>query len=245
MLTLLFIIGLFGNFIGTLAGGGGLITLPTMLLLGMPVHSAIGANKVSNTISTLSNFYTAFRRKEITIVEARPIVLLCFVGGLFGGLLASLFSGEALTFLALCLLIFAFVLSFLGKTDFGENVTLQIKKRTSALLVSIGIYDGLFGPGSGTLLLYLYAHEKISYVKAVVLGRVGIFATCFGAAIVYVLSGQILWTETLILMMGSIIGSQFGIVVARKINNQHAKLLLRFITAILIIQLALDLLIFT
>lgn len=244
MLTLLFFIGLVGNLIGTLAGGGGLITLPTMLLLGMPVHSAIGANKVSNTISSLSNFYTAFRRKEVTFVEARPIVLLCFIGGLLGGFLASLFSGEALTILALCLLIFAFILSFFGKTDFGENITLELKKRTSALLVSVGIYDGLFGPGSGTLLLYIYAHEKISYVKAVVLGRVGIFATCFGAAIVYVLSGQILWTQTLILMAGSIIGSQIGIVVARKINNHHAKLLLRLITAILIIQLILDLFVF-
>ena len=53
MLIVLFIIGFFGNVIGTLAGGGGLITLPTMLLLGMPVHSAIGANKVANTVSTL------------------------------------------------------------------------------------------------------------------------------------------------------------------------------------------------
>ncbi len=245
MLILLFIIGLFGNLIGTLAGGGGLITLPTMLLFGMPVHSAIGANKVSNTISTLSNFYTAFRRKEITILEARPIVLLCFIGGLFGGLIASLFSGETLTIIALCLLIFAFILSFLGKTDFGENVTFELKKRTRALLFSVGIYDGLFGPGSGTLLLYIYAHEKISYMKAVVLGRVGIFATCFGAAIVYVLSGQILWVETLFLMLGSIIGSQIGIVVARKINNQHAKLLLRLITAILIVQLTVDLVVFS
>ncbi|MEO4052921.1 TSUP family transporter [Solibacillus sp. CAU 1738] len=244
MLALLFIIGLFGNLIGTLAGGGGLITLPTMLLLGMPVHSAIGANKVSNTISTLSSFYTVFRRQEITIAEAGPIVLLCFIGGLVGGLIASLFTGETLTILALCLLIFAFVLSFLGKTDFGDNITLHLKNRTRALLISVGIYDGMFGPGSGTLLLYIYAGEKLSYMKAVVLGRVGIFATCFGAAITYVLSGQILWTETIFLMLGSIIGSQAGIILARKVNNQHAKLLLRFITIILIVQLALDLFIF-
>lgn len=240
MLLLLFCIGFIGNVIGTLAGGGGLITLPTMLLIGMPVHSAIGANKVSNMLSTLSNFYSVFKRKEVSLKEVTPIVILCFSGGLLGGALASQFSGKALTAIAITFLFFAFFLSFLGKTDFGDNIQLTIRKKTAALLVGVGMYDGLFGPGSGTLLLYIYANEKITYMKAVVLGRVGIFATCFGAAIMYIFSGQILWVETLCLAVGSILGSQLGIMLARKINAKQAKYLLRFITAILIIQLIFD-----
>ena len=50
---LFFMVGVVGNVVGTLVGGGGLISLPTMLLMGLPVHSAIGANKVSNTVSSL------------------------------------------------------------------------------------------------------------------------------------------------------------------------------------------------
>ncbi len=241
MLGILFIIGFVGNLIGTLAGGGGLITLPTMLLLGMPVHSAIGANKVANTISTLSNFYSVFKRKEATLNEVLPILALCFIGGLLGGGLASLFTEQTLTVIAICLLLFALILSFLGKTDFGEELQLRLKKRTASLLVGVGVYDGLFGPGSGTLLLYIYANEKLAYMKAVVLGRVGIFATCFGAAIMYVLNGQVLWAETFALMIGSIIGSQIGIALARKVSALLAKYLLRVITAILIIQLIIEL----
>ena len=241
MLIVLFIIGFFGNVIGTLAGGGGLITLPTMLLLGMPVHSAIGANKVANTVSTLSSIFTVFRRKEVTLKEVTPILILCFIGGLLGGALASLFSEQTLTIVAICLLVFALFLSFLGKTDFGDQLQLQIKKKTATLLVGIGIYDGLFGPGSGTLLLYMYANEKIAYMKAVLLGRVGIFATCFGAALMYIFSGQIIWSQTFALMIGSIIGSQLGIRIARKVSAKLAKYLLRLITAILIGQLILEL----
>ncbi|MGM9944057.1 MAG: sulfite exporter TauE/SafE family protein [Lysinibacillus sp.] len=241
MLIVLFIIGFFGNVIGTLAGGGGLITLPTMLLLGIPVHSAIGANKVANTVSTLSSFFTVFLRKEVTFKEVTPIIILCFIGGLLGGGLASIFSEQTLTIVAICLLAFALFLSFLGKTDFGEQLQLQIKKKTAALLVGIGIYDGLFGPGSGTLLLYMYANEKIAYMKAVLLGRVGIFATCFGAALMYIFNGQILWSETFALMIGSIIGSQLGIRIARKVSAKLAKYLLRLITAILIVQLVIEL----
>ena len=241
MLIVLFIIGFLGNVIGTLAGGGGLITLPTMLLLGMPVHSAIGANKVANTVSTLSSFFTIFKRKEVTFKEITPILILCFIGGLLGGGLASVFSEQTLTIVAICLLVFAFILSFLGKTDFGEQLQLQIKKKTATLLAGIGIYDGMFGPGSGTLLLYMYANEKIAYMKAVLLGRVGIFATCFGAALMYIFSGQILWSETFTLMIGSIIGSQLGIRIARKVSAKLAKYLLRLITAILILQLVIEL----
>ncbi|WP_431029948.1 sulfite exporter TauE/SafE family protein [Lysinibacillus sp. LZ02] len=242
MLFILFVIGFFGNVIGTLAGGGGLITLPTMLLLGMPVHAAIGANKVANTVSTLSNFYSVFKRKEITREEVFPIIVLCFIGGLLGGGLAALFTEQTLTIIAICLLLFAFVLSFFGKTDFGEQLQLHVKKRTASLLIGVGIYDGLFGPGSGTLLLYIYASEKLAYMKAVVLGRVGIFATCFGAALMYIVNGQILWAETLALMIGSIMGAQLGIILARKISAKLAKYLLRLITAILIVQLILELL---
>ena len=241
MLIVLFIIGFFGNVIGTLAGGGGLITLPTMLLLGMPVHSSIGANKVANTVSTLSSFFSIFKRKEVTVKEVIPILLLCFLGGIIGGGLASLFSEQTLTIVAICLLIFAFVLSFLGKTDFGDQLHLHIKKKTATLLMGIGVYDGIFGPGSGTLLLYMYANEKIAYMKAVILGRVGIFATCFGAALIYIFSGQIFWSQTLALMLGSIIGSQIGIRIARKVSAKLAKYLLRLITAILIIQLIIKL----
>ena len=50
------LIGIIGNVIGTLVGGGGLITLPTMMLMGVPVHSAIGANKVSNMVSAFQAF---------------------------------------------------------------------------------------------------------------------------------------------------------------------------------------------
>lgn len=241
MLGILFVIGFIGNLIGTLAGGGGLITLPTMLLLGMPVHSAIGANKVANTVSTLSNFYSVFKRKEATWKEVLPILALCFTGGLLGGGIASLFTEQTLTVIAICLLLFALILSFLGKTDFGQEMELRLKKRTAGLLVGVGIYDGLFGPGSGTLLLYIYAHEKLAYMKAVVLGRVGIFATCFGAAIMYILNGQIIWAETFSLMIGSIIGSQIGIALARKVSALLAKYLLRAITAVLIIQLVVEL----
>lgn len=70
----LFFIGLVANVLGTLAGGGGLISLPAMLLMGIPLHSAIGANKVSNTVSSLSSFIVIYKYKEVTVKEALIVI---------------------------------------------------------------------------------------------------------------------------------------------------------------------------
>lgn len=78
--VLFLVIGIAGNLIGTLVGGGGLITLPTMMLMGVPVHSAIGANKVSNMVSAFSSFYTIYRRKELSWAEMRSVLLVSLIG---------------------------------------------------------------------------------------------------------------------------------------------------------------------
>lgn len=240
MIFVLLLIGIVSNVLGTLAGGGGLITLPTMLLLGIPAHSAIGANKVANMISTSTNIVTMLRKKELSGKEIRPIVVICAIGGVLGGYTASYLTTKTLTLIAIILLLFAFLLSLFGKASFGNSLQLQLKKRTKALLMSVGFYDGIFGPGSGTLLIYLFAAEKLAYMKAVMLGRVGIFATCTGAAIVYISKGHIMWYETLFLIIGSIIGAQIGLYVARKVSIKVATILLRCITLILIAQLVIE-----
>ncbi|MDM5233206.1 sulfite exporter TauE/SafE family protein [Lysinibacillus pakistanensis] len=233
-------IGIAGNVIGTLVGGGGLITLPTMMLMGVPVHSAIGANKVSNMVSAFSSFYTIYRRKELAWSEMRSVLLVSLIGGTLGGLFASLMDSQTLTLIAIILLGFALIMSFIGGADFGEREQFIMNRKNGPILLGVGFYDGMFGPGSSTLALYTYAHEKLSYIKAVGLSRVGVFAMCSGAAITYIATGKIEWPLTLILMIGSTIGAQIGIVLARKVNAKQVKLLLRIVTIVLILQLVYD-----
>jgi len=237
---LFLVIGIAGNVIGTLVGGGGLITLPTMMLMGVPVHSAIGANKVSNMVSAFSSFYTIFRRKELLWSEMRSVLLVSLVGGTLGGLFASFISSQTLTLIAIILLGFALIMSFISGAEFGEKESFTMNRKNGPILLAVGFYDGLFGPGSSTLALYTYAHEKISYLKAVGLSRVGVFAMCSGAAITYIATGKIEWPLTLVLMIGSVVGAQIGIILARKVKANQVKLLLRIVTIVLILQLVYD-----
>jgi len=238
--VLLYFIGVTATTIGTLAGGGGLISLPTMLLLGMPIHSAIGANKVSNTVSAFSSFYTLYKRKQISIKESFWLIPLSLGGGITGGFIASKLSSENLYILALCLLTFAFITSFIGKGTFSGSEPLKITPVSGPGLFGIGIYDGLFGPGQGTLMLYLFSYLNIAYVKSVGLVRLATLSSCFGAAISYIASGAIIWPLTLALMAGSITGAQIGVRIAEKLNPHYVKPILRIVTALLIIQLVIE-----
>ena len=237
---LFFFVGLVGNIVGTLVGGGGLISLPTMLLMGLPVHSAIGANKVSNTVSSLTSFLVIFKQKEVTIREAVSVIGFCLSGGILGGLIASFLSGDTLTIIAILLLSFAFITSFLGRGNFVGTEPLRVNKKTGPALLGIGMYDGMFGPGSSTLALYLHASQKIAYIRAVGLARIGVFASCFGASITYISTGKIIWPITLALMLGAIVGAQLGVRLARKLKNNQVQLLLRLVTVLLIVQIVVD-----
>lgn len=235
--VLLYFIGFVATTLGTLAGGGGLISLPAMLLMGLPVHSAIGANKVSNTVSSFSSFLMIYKNKEVTAKEALTVVPLSLAGGITGGVIASFLKEEWMIIIAIVLLSFAFITSFLGKSNFDGKETFRITKKSAASLYGIGFYDGVFGPGTGTLALYLYAHLKVSYLRAVGLSRIMIFSSCLGASISYISTGKIIWPLTIALMLGSISGAQLGVRLARKLKKEYVGPILRIVTVLLIVQI--------
>lgn len=238
--VLLFFIGIGATTLGTLAGGGGLISLPAMLLMGIPVHSAIGANKVSNTVSSFTSFFHLYKKKQISFKESFWIIPVSLTGGISGGYLASKISAENMYIVAVILLLFAFITSFVGKGKFAGEESLKMNKLSVPGLYGIGIYDGLFGPGQGTLMLYLFGYLNVAYIRAVGLVRLATFSSCIGASITYIATDKIIWPLTLALLLGSVTGAQIGVRIAEKLKPQYVRPILRVVTVALIIQIFLD-----
>ncbi|WP_040287392.1 sulfite exporter TauE/SafE family protein [Sporosarcina koreensis] len=223
--------------LGTLAGGGGLITMPAMLLMGFPIHSTIGANKISTTVSSFSTFLTVLLKKQITLRESWWILPVSLTGGILGGFFATHISDKTLFHIAIALLIGAFFTSFLSKADFAGTAALEPKRSGVFGLIGVGLYDGLFGPGQGTLLLFLFNHMRISYIRAIGFMRLATFSSGFGAAVSYIYMGKIIWPAAAALVIGSLSGAQLGVRIAEKLNPRHVQVLLRLVIIGLLVQL--------
>lgn len=234
---LIFLVGVIGTSIGTLAGGGGFITLPMLLLLGTPIHSAIGVNKVSNTISSFSSFFYLFRNKKIKLKESLWIIPVSLAGGISGSFIASMLDSDYMYIIAIVLLIASFILSMIRKDSFSGEPR-PIPKILSMLgIYAIGIYNGLFGPGQATLMMYFFGFLKVSYIKTIGFVRLASFSSSFGAAVIYILNGHVIWLTALCLILGSVTGAQIGVRIAEKLQPKFVKILLQVVTIALIVQI--------
>lgn len=236
-LILLFLIGVAQRFVGTLAGSGGLISFPAMLLLGVPVHATIAANKLSTTVGSLTGFLTLVKEKEIAFKHLYRIAPFAIAGGAIGGIIASLLSNHALKIVAVILLCFAFILPFLKRTKPDTPFKNQLTKKMYASFFGTSVYNGAFGPGQGTLLMQSLFYEGVPYLQAVGLKQIGTFVSSAAAAVVFIYAGSMIWSVALPLTFGSMVGAQIAIRIAHKLSKHQVEWILRIITFLLILQL--------
>lgn len=240
-LIILFFIGIFASFVGTLAGGGGLITLPAMMLTGIPIHTSIATNKFSSGIAALSNVLYLILLKQLnskTIIQ--PFFVACIGGGV-GAFVTVHLSEETMNVISLILLFFALVVTIKNKEwiETSQRGRHESTKEgwTPFIHFSIGAYDGGFGPGSSTFSILYYMKKKHTYLNAVQLSRILILGSCVGAFIIFYQTGFLQWPYAIAMAFGSMIGSQFGLLVLPKVPLKIARSLLISIMFFLITQM--------
>ncbi|QTD42035.1 TSUP family transporter [Sporosarcina sp. Te-1] len=239
-LMILYMIAICSSFVGTLAGGGGLVTLPAMMLTGIPIQTSIATNKFSSGVAAFSSVYYLLRQKQLNMKRMIQTVFIAFLGGMGGACVTTHLSDKTMNITAIILLIIALVVTVnnTGWIGTAQSYESETKNRlTPFLLLSIAAYDGGFGPGSSTFSILYYMNKQQTYVKAVQLTRVLIFGSCTGAFIIFHQTGYLQWPYAIVMAVGSIIGSQLGLVVLPKVSLKVAKSLLLTITCLLIIQM--------
>ena len=190
----------FAGFIDSIAGGGGLIQLPA-LLIGLPkseTAEVLGTNKLSAVFGTTTA--AALYRKQI---KPDPKILLAmglpaFLGSAGGAVLASKIPTSSMRPMVLVLLIIVAVYTWF-KPDLGkfENLRHLPKRRVQIAALAgvvIGFYDGIFGPGTGSfLMLILVASLGYAFITASAIAKVVNVATNVGAIMVFGINGAVLW----------------------------------------------------
>ena len=233
----------FAGFIDSIAGGGGLIQLPA-LLIGLPkseTAEVLGTNKLSAVFGTTTA--AALYRKQI---KPDPKVLIAmgvpaFVGSAGGAVLASKIPTSSMRPMVLVLLIIVAIYTWF-KPDLGkfENLRHLPKRRVQIAAfagVVIGFYDGIFGPGTGSfLMLILVASLGYAFITASAIAKVVNVATNVGAIMVFGVNGAVLWQIGIILGIANISGAVIGARLAIKGGSTLVRKVFLLVTVAMIVK---------
>ena len=235
----------FAGFIDSIAGGGGLISVPTYLALGMPVELILGTNKCVSSSGTSFAVFRYIRSGSILWKTVIFAIVAALVGSALGASLSSYLSRSIIFGLLLGVIPILFYLQarHMGREVKSVELTQsQVAFRSTLAGFFIGGYDGIFGPGTGTFLLLafmLFLHMTTREASAN--ARIVNYASNVSAFAYFLYHGLIFWPIAFVAIAGAICGNWLGSGLV--INNADKVVIpvFRFVLALLMLKCGYDL----
>ena len=248
-LLLLIVCAAGAGWIDAVSGGGGLLQLPALLLLAPQASGAqvLGTNKLGSIIGTSAAATTYLRRTRPDVRIAIPMATAAFVGSAIGALLASRIPTSAFRPVVVILLLGAWTWTLLrpalGRAD--EPYPASHRRRTITAIAGgffIGVYDGSFGPGTGSfLLILLVAGIGLSFLHASATAKIVNLGTNLAAVIVFSATGSIVWALGLAMGLGNLVGAVIGARTAIARGSGFVRIVFLVVAGVLILRLGWDL----
>jgi len=231
------------GFFDAIAGGGGLIQLPALLigLQDKSVVNVLGTNKFAAVFGTINaaNRY----RKQVKIDKKflASMMVPAFLGSMGGAQLASRVPTEKMRIVVLVALIAIFIYTALNpKLGHEDNQRIDYKIAIIAGL-AIGFYDGIFGPGTGTFLMaVLVGVLGFGFLNASAIAKFTNVATNLAAIIIFAKHGAIIWGIGIALAISNVLGSTLGSHLAIKGGSPLVRKVFLLMTGLLIAKVGYD-----
>ncbi|GLR46852.1 TSUP family transporter [Sphingomonas astaxanthinifaciens] len=216
------------GFIDAIAGGGGLIMMPALLVSGVPPIMALGTNKLQSMCGTFVAMSNYGRKGLIDWKENLPTALLVFAGAGVGALLVQRIDTRTLSLVIPLLLLAnaAYVLLSPRMTD--EDAHQRVSSRGYAPVGgAIGLYDGFFGPGTGSFFTAtLVGLRGLGLTRATALTKFLNWTSNVASVLLFALGGKVLWTLGLCMAGGAMLGGWLGSHTAMKFGARLIRPLL-------------------
>lgn len=227
-----------GGVMDAISGGGGLISVTTLLLFGVSPHVAIGTNKMGSLFGLAVSFFKFYRSSLINWKLALHGVIFMVAGSLLGAVAALRLDPELLGRAVLVLLPFAAAGIFIPPSNGKKRPTDQRGILLPVFAFSIGCYDGFFGPGSGSfLILGFYWLFEISLIEASATAKPFNFTATSCSALYFLWNGAVEWTLLAVMGAGFIAGNWLGAAYAIRKGTRAVRIFLLLALAFLSISL--------
>lgn len=238
---------LLAGFIDSIVGGGGLILVPAMFAVFPTAHPAtlFGTNKSAAVWGTAMAARQYSQRVQLAWRSLLPAAAVCFVGSLSGAWLVTVVSpGFLRKLLPLVLLV---VLGYtLAKKDMGQHHKPRYSGRAEilaacAMALVIGLYDGFFGPGTGSFFVFLMVRWLgYDFLNASASAKFLNTATNLAALLLFTFKGHVWWHLALPMALANVIGSLLGTRLALKHGTGFVRTVFIGVVGALILKTAYD-----
>jgi uncharacterized membrane protein YfcA len=237
----------FAGFVDSIAGGGGLISVPAYLAAGLPPHFVLGNNKFSSSFGTLFATLRYHQERLIDLPVALASAGFALVGSYAGSRTVLLVDPGFLRYVLIVLVpaitVFTFAKGDLGRHDRSGSVGMKRKFLLAALAATvIGFYDGFFGPGTGTfLILFNTAALKYDLVTANANTKVVNLASNVAAVVAFMAGGKVLYALGMPAAACGIAGNLLGARTVIKNGSRTIRPVFIGVLVLLFLKIAYDL----
>lgn len=235
--------GFLAGFVDSIAGGGGIITVPVLMASGMPPHVALATNKLQSSFGSFTASLNFIKKGFISLKELYLGVIFTFIGALLGAKLILLLDARVLNKIIPSMLILIFFYT-LFNPKFGKKRT---KSRVSVPVfflifgLLIGFYDGFFGPGTGTFwTIALVTLMGLNLKKATATTKLMNFTSNIVSLGVFIFSGNVLFFVGILMGFGQIAGAFVGSNMVMKRDISFIRGFFLFVVGVTILKLIYD-----
>ncbi len=228
LLSFLFLAAFVAGFIDTLAGGGGLIALPALIISGIPPISALGTNKLQGSIGTATATYIMLRKKRVAWQDVKYLMRSAFIGSLMGTIAVQFINTEILSFVIPLVLLFMMIyFIFTPQPKVGSGIPKVSNGTYQKFIVpAIGWYDGMFGPGTGSFFaLSGVSLRGYGLIDATAIAKTLNFSTNFASLVIFLIAGKVVWLIGFVMMLGQFLGAWGGSQCLFKIDPKYLRLI--------------------
>lgn len=207
--------GFISAFIDAIVGGGGLISIPTLMWAGLPMLNVLGTNKLASFMGVFISLATFIKSGKVDRKMLRVAFPLAFIGAIIGVITVRVIPSDFLRPLVVVLLVVIATYSILRKDWGSDNVgTVHVSHKRyligTALIPLLGFYDGFFGPGTGSFLIFLFLMMGYCFIGATANAKVANCASNFASVIMFCYFGLVNFSYALPMGGGMMIGAYCG-----------------------------------
>ena len=240
LLGLLFFAGGLAGFIDSIAGGGGIISVPMLLAVGIPPHQALATNKLQSSCGSLTASLNYTKRGLMNPRKLITGFVFSFIGAIIGAVTVQFFSAGFLENLIIIMLLILFVYTALSPRLGFKQRPHKIRPALfyTVFGLIIGFYDGFFGPGTGNFwTISLVILLGLDLKQATAQTKLFNVTSNIVALSVFIYSGLVLWSAGIAMGIGQIFGAYCGSTLVSKRDVRFIRVFFLIVVAATIIKL--------